>query len=76
MTTKLPATYYLPLWESAASEEIGIRITCKDADHQKLLLNALYQCRRETGGFEELMIFQPHPVGTLFIAKKAVEMPE
>ncbi len=76
MTTKLPATYYLPLWERAAAEEIGIRITCPDADNQRKLLNALYECRKQTGGFEDMMIFQPAPVGTLFIARKTVELPE
>ena len=76
MTTKLPATYYLPLWEQAQEQEIGIRITCPNADHQRLLVNALYACRQETGGFEELMLFQPHPVGTIFIAKKTCELPD
>lgn len=75
MTTKLPATFYLPLWEAAAAEEIGLHITVERA-HQPLLVNALYACRQETGGFEELMIFQPHPPGTVYIAKKAVELPE
>jgi len=76
MTTKLPATYYLPLWEQAAEQEIGIRITCPNADHQRLLVNALYECRKQVGGFEDLMIFQPAPVGTLYIAKKTTEVPE
>lgn len=76
MTTKLPATYYLPIWEQAAEQEIGLHITCPDADNQRALLNALYQCRKETGGFEDFMMSQPHPVGTIFIHRKTVEMPE
>jgi hypothetical protein len=75
MTTKLPARYYLPLWEQAAAEEIGLHITVH-REHQPLLVNALYACRQETGGFEELMIFQPQPPGTIYIAKKSVELPE
>lgn len=76
MTTRLPASYYLPLWEQAAAEEIGIRITCKSPDDQKKLLNQLYECRKQLGGFEDLMIFQPHPPGTIYIARKTVELPE
>lgn len=75
MTTKLPPTFYLPLWEKADSEEIGILIRCADADSQRKLVNALYQCRSETGGFEDLMLFQPAPVGTIYIARKTVELP-
>lgn len=76
MATKLPATYYLPLWEQAHAQEIGILIRCLNADHQRLLVNALYQCRKETGGFEDMMIFQPMPPGTIFIAHKTVELPD
>lgn len=76
MTTKFPATYYLPLWEQAAAQEIGIRITCADPDSQRKLVIALYECRKQTGGFDDLMLFQPHPVGTIFIAYKTVELPE
>jgi hypothetical protein len=76
MTTKLPATYYLPLWEQAHSEEIGILIRCVSPDHQRLLVNALYECRKQTGGFDHLIIFQPHPPGTIYIAHKTTELPE
>lgn len=75
MTTKLPATFYLPLWEQAEAEEIGLFITV-ERDHQPLLVNALYACRQETGGFEDMMIFQPQPPGTVYIARKTVELPE
>lgn len=76
MTTKLPSTHYLPLWEAAAEQEIGIHITCDSADSQRRLTIALYDCRKITGGFEDLMIFQPHPVGTIYIARKTVELPD
>lgn len=78
MTTKLPASFYLPLWEAASEEEMGIHITVPPhpANDQPLLVNALYACRQETGGFEDLMIFQPQPPGTIYIARKTVELPE
>lgn len=76
MTTKLPPSHYLPLWEEASAQEIGICVTCDGPDSQRSLLNSLYACRQEFGGFEDMMIFQPHPVGTLFIAHKTVELPE
>lgn len=76
MTTKLPPSYYLPLWEQAAEQEIGLHVTTASSDDQRSLINSLYACRQEFGGFEDMMIFQPHPVGTIYIAKKAVELPE
>lgn len=76
MTTKFPPSHYLPLWEAAAAEEIGIHITTAGVDDQKSLIGSLYACRQEFGGFEDLMIFQPHPVGTIYIAYKTVELPD
>lgn len=76
MTTKLPPSYYLPIWEQAAEQEIGLHITTDGADSQRSLLNSLYACRQEFGGFEDLMIFQPHPIGTLYICRKSVELSE
>lgn len=76
MTTKLPPSHYLLLWEEAEAQEIGLMITCDNADSQRSLLNSLYACRQEFGGFEDMMIFQPHPVGTLYVMKKTVELPE
>lgn len=75
MTTHLPVDYYEPLWQQAQQEEIGIEVTVEPED-QSRFVNDLYACRRETGGYEDLMIFQPLPEGTIFIAKKAVELPE
>jgi hypothetical protein len=75
MPTKLPPNTYLPLWERAAAEEIGIEVTCVPEDQSKLI-NALYECRSQVGGFEDLMIFQPKPEGRLFIAHRTVELPE
>ncbi len=75
MTTKLPATYYLPLWEQAEAEEIGLRITTIP-DHMPKLVNALYACKQEVGGFEDMMLFQPQPPGTIYLARKTVEVPE
>ncbi len=76
MATKKPAIYYLPLWEKAEAEEIGLHVTCETADDQRKLVNALYECRKQVGGFEGMMIFQPHPIGTIFIAHQTVEMPD
>lgn len=69
MTTKKPAEYYLPLWEQAAAEEFGLKIKVEPED-QILLVNALYECRNTVGGFEEFLIAQPQPLGTLFIVHK------
>lgn len=71
MTTKLPPEFYLPLWEEAAKEEIGIEIKC-EPDDQIRIINALYECRKATGGFADLIITQPKPLGTIFITHKTV----
>lgn len=76
MATKLPALTYLRYWQMAAAQEIGIMITTSD---RILLVNALYECRKQSGGFEDLMIFQPVFEGkdnVIFIANKTVELPE
>ncbi len=75
MTTKLPATYYLPLWEQAEQEEIGLLIRT-DYDSMPNLVKALYACKQEVGGFEDLILFQPQPPGTIYLARKTVEVPE
>lgn len=69
MPTKKPPEYYSPLWEQAATEEFGIKIKVEPED-QVLLVNALYECRQQTGGFKELIIMQPQPAGTVFIVHK------
>lgn len=75
MTTKLPPENYLRLWQAAAEQEFGICVTCPPEDQQKLVA-AIYEARQEFGGFENLMLFQPQPPGTIYIAKKTVELPE
>lgn len=69
MTTKRPASYYLPLWEQAAKEEFGVKVKVEPED-QILLVNALYDCRQTVGGFEDLIVIQPQPLGTVFIVHK------
>ena len=73
MTTKLPSEFYLPLWEEAKAREIGVEIKVHPED-QHLLINALYECRKTVGGFEELIIMQPEPPGTIFIMHKTTEV--
>jgi len=76
MTTKLPAESYLQVWEKAAEQEIGLELTCAPEDQLKLI-NALYECRQIVGGFEDMMLAQPLPPGTIFVMKQTVgEMPE
>lgn len=75
MGTKPDPLSYLNFWEEAQAQEFGYLIECKTEQDKRLLLNALYTCRKQTGGFEELMIFQPSTT-ELFIAKKTYqEMP-
>lgn len=74
MTTKLPTEEYLKYWEAAAAEEIGILVSVEPADQIKFV-NALYACRDTFGGYENLMVFQPKPEGTVFVAKKTAELP-
>ena len=74
MVTKLAPETYLALWERAAAEEIGLEVKVVPEDQAKLI-NALYDCRKTFGGFEDMMIFQPKPEGTVFIARKTVELP-
>lgn len=75
MATKLPAEAYLQYWQTASEEEIGLHITVEPND-QILLVNALYEARKTFGGFENLMIFQPPPAGTVYIARETVELPD
>ena len=76
MSSRIPASYYLPLWEAAYEEEIGIKIEC-DPKTQRQLVRDLYECRQESGDerFEEMILFQPNPKGTIFIAHKSAELP-
>lgn len=74
MATKLPSEEYLKYWEAAEAEEIGIYITVEPADQMKFV-NALFDCRKTFGGYENLMVFQPKPEGTIFVARKTAELP-
>lgn len=74
MATKQPPEHYLPIWEKAAEEEIGLCIQVHPDDQMKLV-NALYECRSIHGGFEDFMIFQPKPAGQIFIVRKTTELP-
>jgi hypothetical protein len=74
MTTKLPPEHYLKFWEEASEQEIGIRVQVEPDDQIKFI-NALYECRKVHGGFENLIVMQPKPLGTIFVMKKPVELP-
>lgn len=74
MTTKKPPDEYLQYWEAAAAEEFGILVHVAPED-QFRFVNAMYECRNTFGGYENLMVFQPKPPGTVFVAKKTVELP-
>jgi hypothetical protein len=73
MGTKLPSEAYLPIWEAAEAEEIGLEIKVVPED-QMLLVQALYDCKKAVGGFEDFIIAQPKPPGTIFLVRKTVEM--
>lgn len=75
MGTKLHPLAYRELWEKAAEVEIGLAISVEPDDQQKLL-NALYACREELGGFGEFIICSPEPRGQVWIVRKSVELPE
>ena len=70
--TRTPAAAYLPLWERALTEEIGVCIECTD---RAKLVAGLYDARAESNDprLEALMIFQPKE-GLVYIAKKSVEL--
>lgn len=74
MVTKLPPEEYLKYWEAAEAQEIGILITVEPAD-QPRFVNALFDCRKTFGGYEDMMVFQPKPEGTIFVARKTAELP-
>lgn len=74
MATKLPVEEYLKFWEAAEAEEIGLLINCEPADQMKLV-NTLFECRSTFGGYENLLLCQPKPEGTIFLVKKASELP-
>lgn len=73
MATKPGHDTYLQFWEEANAQEIGLYIKV-DPEDQVKLINALYAARAEYGGYEGMIIFQPAPRGTLYIAHKTVEL--
>jgi hypothetical protein len=76
MATKAPPETYLRYWEAAAQQEIGIEVKV-DPNDQALFVNLLYDCRNTFGGYEDMMILQPNPPGTVFIrTKELAEMGE
>ncbi len=76
MATKLPTETYLRYWEAAALQEIGIEIKV-DPNDQAMFMNALYDARKMFGGYEDMIVLQPNPPGTIFIRKKELtEMEE
>jgi hypothetical protein len=74
MTTRLPPDEYLKYWKAADAEEIGVLIKIESED-QSNFVKALFECRKTFGGYENLMVFQPKPEGTVYVAKKTVELP-
>jgi hypothetical protein len=74
MTTRVPLENYLKLWEAAEAEEIGVLIKVEPADQQKFVI-AMFDCRKTFGGYEDIILFQPQPEGTVFLARKTAELP-
>jgi hypothetical protein len=76
MTTKPNPLSYLNFWQEASSLEFGLLVEMATEDDKRLLVNALYECRKQSGGFENMIIMQPNPPNVFYIMKKTVEMPE
>lgn len=74
MATKANPLSYLNFWEEAEALEFGLHVECACEDDKRMLAQALWDCRKASGGFENLMILQPHPPTVLFIAKKTTEL--
>jgi len=75
MTTRLAPETYLQFWQQASELEFGLEVKVHPDDQAKVL-GALYECRDIFGGFEDMIIFQPAPSGTLFIMRNTTELPE
>lgn len=75
MATRLSPETYLQFWQEAEGMEFGLEVKVHPDDATKFA-NAMYECRDTFGGFENMMIFQPQPPGTLFIMKETTELPE
>ena len=75
MATKLDPLSYLNFWEEAQAQEFGLLVTCETEQDKKLLVVALYECRKRSGGFEELMLAQPSTTEIFIVRKTLQEMP-
>lgn len=75
MGTRLSASTYIQFWQEAAGFEFGLEVKVHPDDQVKMV-NGLYAARDELGGYDDVMIFQPQPPGTIFMMKNTVEMPE
>ncbi len=73
MATKPNPLSYLNFWEEASALEFGLRVECATEEDKRSLAAALWECRKQSGGFEDLIIFQPTTT-VLFIAKKTVTL--
>jgi hypothetical protein len=74
MATRLAPETYLQFWQEGQSLEFGLEVKVHPDDQTKFV-NALYEARDTFGGFEDMMIFQPQPPGTIFIMKNTTELP-
>lgn len=75
MTTKPNPLSYLNFWQEASELEFGLLVEMASEDDKRNIVNALYECRKQSGGFENLIIMQPTTT-MFYIMKKTVEMPE
>lgn len=63
------------LWQAASEQEIGICIKVHPDDQRKLVMD-LYRIK-PLGAYDNLMIAQPQPPGTIFITKETIpEVPK
>jgi hypothetical protein len=75
MTTKPNPLSYLNFWQEASELEFGLLVEMASEDDKRNIVNALYECRKQSGGFENMIIMQPTTT-MFYIMKKTVEMPE
>ena len=70
---ELSLSTVIALWERASQEEIGIAIEVEPGKFQ-IVMNKLYNVRKEQGGFEDIMICAPPGKKELWMVKKTVEL--
>jgi len=75
MATHKPPEDLIKYWIAASEQEFGIEIRVVPEDQHKFVQD-LYQARQHFGGFEDLMLAQVQPEGTVFIIKQSTELPE